>query len=72
MQQYDAMRETIHRVFWNEEQGCWFDYDISSNSHISVYYDTNFFPLFTGCTHDGFDGASIVEYLEKAVSGGGG
>jgi len=66
LEQYELMRETIHKVFWNEEHGCWFDWDIITQKHINIYFDTNFFPLFTGCTHDGFDGKSIVDYLAKA------
>lgn len=41
------------QIFWNEVQGCWFDYDIVSGRHVDMYMDTNFFPLFTGCMHDG-------------------
>lgn len=63
MTQFEMMRETIHTVFWSEELGCWFDWDIITQQHINVYYDTNFFPLFTGCTHPGFDGSRIVDYL---------
>ncbi|KAI1733091.1 trehalase domain-containing protein [Ditylenchus destructor] len=63
--QFELMRETIHNVFWNEEHGCWFDYDIITQQHINVYYDTNFFPLFADCTHPGFNGSRIVEYLTK-------
>ena len=29
-------------------------------------HDTNIFPLYAGCTHDGFDGARIVEYLTSS------
>jgi alpha,alpha-trehalase len=65
MEQYERMRETIRQVLWNEEDGVWFDYDITNDRHINVYHDTNFFPLFTGCTHVGFDGSRIVEYLTK-------
>lgn len=66
MEQFELMRDTIHKIFWNEEHGCWFDWDIITQKHIDIYYDTNFFPLFTGCTHEGFDGKSVVEYLAKA------
>uniref|UniRef100_A0A915C2N6 Trehalase n=1 Tax=Parascaris univalens TaxID=6257 RepID=A0A915C2N6_PARUN len=60
---FDAMRHAIHQVFWNEECGCWFDFDIVSGRHVADYMDTNFFPLFTGCTHDGFDPTKVVSYL---------
>ncbi|MFH4979313.1 hypothetical protein AB6A40_006022 [Gnathostoma spinigerum] len=63
---FELMRRAIHQVFWNEEWGCWFDYDICTGSHVEVYMDTNFFPLFTGCTHDGFDGSKIATYLSRS------
>ncbi|VDN03354.1 unnamed protein product [Thelazia callipaeda] len=62
-QQFESMRQAIHQVFWNETHGCWFDYDIVRGDHVNAYMDTNFFPLFTGCTHDGFDPRKIVSYL---------
>lgn len=62
---YTAMRETIHDVFWCEEEGCWFDYDISCGQHLKIYFDTNFFPLYTGCVHDGFDCGRIADYLNR-------
>uniref|UniRef100_A0A915DSB1 Trehalase n=1 Tax=Ditylenchus dipsaci TaxID=166011 RepID=A0A915DSB1_9BILA len=43
MEQYELMRETIHKIFWNEELGCWFDWDIITQKHLDNYYDTNFF-----------------------------
>ncbi|VDD91850.1 unnamed protein product [Enterobius vermicularis] len=61
---FEAMKSAIHQVFWNEDRGCWFDYDISTGRHVEVYQDTNFFPLFTGCTHDGFDPTTVVNYME--------
>uniref|UniRef100_A0A914UYY9 Trehalase n=1 Tax=Plectus sambesii TaxID=2011161 RepID=A0A914UYY9_9BILA len=51
---------------WSEENGVWFDYDRVTNRHVACYYDTNFFPLFTGCAHEGFDGNKTAEYLDKA------
>uniref|UniRef100_A0A158R5V2 Trehalase n=1 Tax=Syphacia muris TaxID=451379 RepID=A0A158R5V2_9BILA len=62
---FEAMRKAIYQVFWNEERGCWFDYDIANRRHVDVYQDTNFFPLFTGCTHDGFDSTVVVNYMER-------
>ncbi|VDK74142.1 unnamed protein product [Onchocerca ochengi] len=62
-EQFKNMKQAIHQVFWNEECGCWFDYDIIHGCHVNLYMDTNFFPLFTGCTHDGFDPQKIVSYM---------
>ncbi|KAM3724225.1 Trehalase [Dirofilaria immitis] len=62
-QQFIDMKQAIHQIFWNEECGCWFDYDIIRGCHVNLYMDTNFFPLFTGCTHDDFDPKKIVSYM---------
>ncbi|KAE9553179.1 hypothetical protein FO519_003618 [Halicephalobus sp. NKZ332] len=63
---YNAMREAIHQIFWNEELGCWFDFDLDSNAHIATYFDTNFFPLAAGCVHEGFNPEKIKNYLKNA------
>ncbi|EJD73652.1 trehalase, variant [Loa loa] len=62
-QQFRSMKQAIHQVFWNEECGCWFDYDIINGCHVNLYMDTNFFPLFSGCMHDDFDPQKIVSYM---------
>ncbi|KAK6100758.1 trehalase I, putative [Brugia malayi] len=62
-EQFRSMKQAIHQVFWNEEYGCWFDYDIIHACHVNLYMDTNFFPLFSGCTHDDFDAQKIVTYM---------
>lgn len=61
--QYQVMKEAIHQVFWNETHACWFDFDVTKNAQIEVFFDTNLFPLFCGCTHEGFDGTRVVAYL---------
>jgi alpha,alpha-trehalase len=43
--------------------GCWFDYDVTKNAQIEVFFDTNLFPLFAGCAHENLDGSRIVAYL---------
>nr|AHM26076.2 trehalase [Anisakis simplex] len=65
-QNFNAMRQAIHQVFWDEDCGCWFDYDIVTGKHVTDYMDTNFFPLFTGCTHDGFNPSKVVSYLSSS------
>jgi alpha,alpha-trehalase len=63
--QFQLMREAIHQVFWNETHGCWFDFDVTKNAQIEVFFDTNLFPLFAGCSHDDLDGSRIVAYLSN-------
>jgi alpha,alpha-trehalase len=61
--QFILMREAIHQVFWNETHGCWFDFDLAKNKQIELFFDTNLFPMFTGCSHESLDGTKIVQYL---------
>lgn len=57
------MLHSNFQVFWNETHGCWFDFDVTKNAQIEVFFDTNLFPLFCGCGHDDLDGSRIVAYL---------
>uniref|UniRef100_A0A7E4VWB3 Trehalase n=1 Tax=Panagrellus redivivus TaxID=6233 RepID=A0A7E4VWB3_PANRE len=66
MNEFQDMRETMHQVFWNEEVGSWFDYDLDAGKHVADFFDTNLFPMFAGCVHEGFDPSRIVGYLEHA------
>jgi alpha,alpha-trehalase len=65
-EQFINMKEAIHQIFWNDEMGCWFDYDLVSKEHVTTYFDTNFFPMFSECVHEGFDPHKIGTYLEKS------
>jgi len=64
--QHQLMKEAIHQVFWSEEQGCWFDFDVQKNKQIEVFFDTNLFPMFCGCAHEGLDSSRIVSYLTNS------
>jgi alpha,alpha-trehalase len=61
--QFLLMREAIKQVFWNEEQGCWFDFDLAKNKQVEVFFDTNLFPMLCECAHPDLDGAKVVNYL---------
>ncbi|CAI4227101.1 unnamed protein product [Auanema sp. JU1783] len=62
----DKLRRTIHQVFWNEEKGCWFDYDLATSSHMEIFSDCNLFPMAAKATHEGFDSTAVVNYLRKS------
>ncbi|CAD6196174.1 unnamed protein product [Caenorhabditis auriculariae] len=62
----DQMRRTMHQVLWNEEHGCWFDYDLKAMEQITTFNDTNFFPMFTRSTHEGFDSNRVADYLIRS------
>lgn len=61
----DDMKRTMHQVLWNESRGSWFDFDLRDNCHLEMYQDTNFFPMVTGATHEGFDSGVVVRYLNE-------
>lgn len=65
-QQFMDMCDTIHDILWDETEGVWFDFDLLHDRRVKVYADSNFYPLYTGCTHDGFDAKRIVDYLNRA------
>lgn len=65
-EQFRAMNDTIHNVLWDEGEGCWLDYDLVRDCRLKIFQDTNFYPLYTGCTHDGFDAKRIADYLTRA------
>ncbi|KAL6739929.1 hypothetical protein Aduo_013326 [Ancylostoma duodenale] len=64
-QSADLMKQTIYQVLWNESAGCWFDYDIKTDTHLRMFSDTNFFPMYTKATHPGFDSQRVVDYLRR-------
>uniref|UniRef100_A0A0N4ZHR0 Trehalase n=1 Tax=Parastrongyloides trichosuri TaxID=131310 RepID=A0A0N4ZHR0_PARTI len=53
----------IHDILWNDDLGCWFDYDMDKNHQILTYYDTNFFPLITGCKLEKREQEKVANYI---------
>ena len=37
------------KIFWNEEEGIWLDYDILNNSPRHKFYPSNITPLWANC-----------------------
>ncbi|CAJ0928868.1 unnamed protein product, partial [Mesorhabditis belari] len=62
----DRLKQAIKQILWNEELGCWFDFDLVSREQTKQFNDTNLFPMFAECVHEGFDGARLCEYLKKS------
>ncbi|XP_067002746.2 trehalase [Anabrus simplex] len=57
-------KEAVTAVFWNEEEGSWFDYDTINHVQRKYFYPSNLAPLWTGC-YDHHDAAVIAQ---RAVS----
>lgn len=45
----ESLKEAVEAVFWNPEEGIWFDWDLRNKQPRKFYYPTNFVPLWTGC-----------------------
>ncbi len=55
--------KAIQAVMWNEEDGCWYDYDLEKKEQRKRFYPSNVFPL----TSYG-DTKVTVEVAEKVVT----
>ncbi|KJH52159.1 alpha,alpha-trehalase [Dictyocaulus viviparus] len=42
-------RNTVHKVFYNHTARSWFDYNLRTKSHNTMFYPSITVPLFTGC-----------------------
>ena len=42
----DELNKTISRVFWSEDKGIWFDYDLEAKSLSNDFYLSNLVPLW--------------------------
>jgi alpha,alpha-trehalase len=62
----DKMRYAMHKVFWNNEHGSWFDLDLETNEQRREYYVSNPTPLFAKCAHRSKDvHKQVLEYLKS-------
>ncbi|KAF9407482.1 hypothetical protein HW555_012511 [Spodoptera exigua] len=60
------LRDTIESVFWNEEDGVWYDYDLNLQSQRKYFYLSNFSPLWLSAVRSDFvkaKGEKILNYL---------
>ncbi|CAH0393318.1 unnamed protein product [Bemisia tabaci] len=43
----ERLLESIHEVFWREDLGSWFDWQLNAHKHDEAFYGSNFAPLWT-------------------------
>ena len=60
MQAYIRRRTAIEQIFWIEESGAWFDYDMELASNRNEFYPSNVMPMWANCYADG-NGDSNIE-----------
>ncbi|CAD5225903.1 unnamed protein product [Bursaphelenchus okinawaensis] len=46
---FDRFRKTFEKIFYNETEGAWYDYNIRTEAHNLRVYPSIAVPLFTGC-----------------------
>ncbi|XP_023310533.1 trehalase-like, partial [Anoplophora glabripennis] len=64
----ESWKEAIENVFWNEEDGTWYDYDIKTGQHRKFFFASNLTPLWAGAYNEDQRverGKRSVDYLRK-------
>lgn len=56
-------RSSIDKVLWDDEDGVWYDYDISHHQHRKYFYPSNVAPLWMGAVEK----YKVVERAEKIL-----
>ena len=44
-----SFQYSINAVFWNEDHGIWFDYDMLMKKHRKGFYPSNVMPIWAEC-----------------------
>ena len=60
MQAHIRRRTAIQQIFWVEETGAWFDYDMELARNRNEFYPSNIMPMWANCYADG-NGDSDIE-----------
>ncbi|RCN32820.1 alpha,alpha-trehalase, partial [Ancylostoma caninum] len=60
---YNALLLDIHDLFWNQNEGVWFDYDLKMEKQRTEFYPSNVFPLLLP-EMQSYAGR-VYNYLEK-------
>lgn len=75
-EQQKTRQEAMTSVFWDEQQGTWFDLSLAAKSRRQKFFPSNIFPLFVGCydVNDKTIESQTLAYLQdqkvlKYVSG---
>lgn len=58
-------RVTIEDVFWDEEEGTWFDYDLTTKSPRKLFYASNIIPLWVGAYSSSATVTRVIASLRK-------
>ncbi|KAL0840923.1 hypothetical protein ABMA28_014720 [Loxostege sticticalis] len=62
-------RSNIEAVFWDEEDGIWYDYDMVNGKHRKYFYPSNVSPLWMGAVDKRLvrkHSARVLQYLKNS------
>jgi alpha,alpha-trehalase len=59
------MKDTINELLWDEEEGCWFDFDIINLKLRKEFYASNLIPLWAGAQKSDSAVRRVMQYMEK-------
>ncbi|KAM3964472.1 trehalase [Aphomia sociella] len=57
-------KNSIEKVLWHEEDGIWYDYDMSHNQHRRYFYPSNVSPLWMGAV----DKSLVKKHAPRVIS----
>ena len=63
-QRFESIREAVNRKLWDEEDGFYYDYDLTNNKLHKVECFTSFLPLFAGLC-DKTQAQSLISWLKN-------
>ncbi|XP_044731544.1 trehalase-like isoform X2 [Chrysoperla carnea] len=64
----DEFRESIYKVLWSEEDGIWFDVNITTGEKRKQFYPSNVSPLWTKCIGQNQNMVEVGDRVAKYVS----
>lgn len=70
LEQAEARRQIMQELFWDAEQGQFFDYDFTRQKRSTYEFATTFYPLWTGWATPG-QARSVVEHTASFAQPGG-
>lgn len=58
-------KDAIQDVFWDDKEGCWFDYDMLGQKRLNTFYASNVVPLWVGAYSSNKTVGRVIDYLKK-------
>lgn len=57
--------KTISKVFWNEQQKQWLDFDLQTKQHRSAFYVSNISPIWANCYGNKSRAAEAIDSIKR-------